>query len=111
MKAENASALYAPQDHNRTTEDLLIQSHGILLNLQQCAALLNRKSAESLRVALSGNTVNSTRKLIQFSARQHFKTDTAPSFFHAGRGQLRHRPYALAGKVVTAHQSSLALPL
>ena len=55
-------------------------------------------------------SVNSTRKLIQFSARQHFKTDTAPSFFHAGRGQLRHRPSALAGKVVAAHQSCLALP-
>ena len=54
--------------------------------------------------------VNSTRKLIQFSARQHFKTDTAPSFFRADRGQLRHGfgPYAEA--VVTAHQASLALP-
>ncbi|MFL6674980.1 MAG: hypothetical protein ACJ8LG_17010 [Massilia sp.] len=56
MKAENAGALYAPKDHSRTTEDLLIQSHGVLLNLQQCAALLNRTSAESLRVAISSNT-------------------------------------------------------
>lgn len=59
---------------------------------------------------LSLGRVNSTRKLIQFSARQHFKTDTAPSFFHASRGQLRHRPSALAGKVVAAHQSCLTLP-
>jgi hypothetical protein len=56
MKTENSNALFAPKNAVRTTEDLLIQSHGILLNLQQCAALLNRKSGESLRVAISGNT-------------------------------------------------------
>lgn len=39
-----------------TTEELLIKRHGILLNLEQCAALLNRKSADSLRVAISGDT-------------------------------------------------------
>jgi hypothetical protein len=56
MKDEKAGAPSAQISNSRTTEDLLIQSHGILLNLQQCAALLNRKSAESLRVAISGNS-------------------------------------------------------
>jgi hypothetical protein len=55
MKAEKTTE-HSQQAHGRSTEELLIQSHGLLLNLQQCAVLLNRKSAESLRVAISGNT-------------------------------------------------------
>jgi hypothetical protein len=55
MKAEKTTDNVRP-DHRRSTEEILIQNHGILLSLQQCAVLLNRKSAESLRVAISGNT-------------------------------------------------------
>jgi len=39
-----------------TTEEILVQQFGVLLNLSQVAKLLNRSSADSVRVALNGNT-------------------------------------------------------
>ncbi|MCS0658865.1 DNA-binding protein [Massilia terrae] len=39
-----------------TTEDMLVERFGVLLDLAQVAELLKRKSADSVRVALSGNT-------------------------------------------------------
>lgn len=39
-----------------TTEEILVQRFGVLLDLAQVAELLKRKSADSIRVAISGNT-------------------------------------------------------
>lgn len=39
-----------------TTEEMLVARFGVLLDLTQVAELLKRKSADSVRVAMSGNT-------------------------------------------------------
>jgi len=39
-----------------TTEEILVARFGVLLDLAQVAELLKRKSADSVRVAMSGNT-------------------------------------------------------
>lgn len=39
-----------------TTEEMLVERFGVLLDFAQVAELLKRKSADSVRVAMSGNT-------------------------------------------------------
>jgi len=39
-----------------TTEEILVQRFGVLLDFAQVAELFKRKSADSVRVAMSGNT-------------------------------------------------------
>lgn len=39
-----------------TTEEMLVERFGVLLDFAQVAELFKRKSADSVRVAMSGNT-------------------------------------------------------